>query len=109
MLKYPRDSPESCERKHDGDVTHVTRILGWLFLLLLHSCSASGFDLPGLVVSCLGFSWWRLFMVCLVMMSQILLIFKHLMTVLALEVVIVFMSLFMSFPMGDGVKYDATE
>ena len=48
-------------------------------------------------------------MVCLVMMSQILLIFKHLMTVLALEVVIVFMSLFMSFPVGDGVKYDATE
>ena len=87
----------------------MTRILGWLFLLLLHSCSASGFDLPGLVVSRLGFSWWRLFMVCLVMMSQILLIFKHLMTVLALEVVIVFMSLFMSFPVGDGVKYDATE
>ena len=43
----PLHSPEGSEGEHDRDVTHVTRILGRLLLLLLHPGLGGGLDLLG--------------------------------------------------------------
>ena len=105
----PLLSPEGSESEHDRDVTHVTRILGRLLLLLLHPGLGGGLDLLGCVFPGLGFSWWRLLVVGLVVVPQVLLVFEHLTAVLALEVIIVLVPLLVPLSVRDGVEYDATE
>lgn len=105
--------PEGGEGEHDGDVTHVTLVLGGLLLLLLDIARLlrSSFStiaglcllsqaLLGLSSLCVGlFPMLTLLVMCFIVMSEILFVLEHFITIFALKQIVVFMPLFMAFTM----------
>ena len=105
--------PEGGEGEHDGDVTHVTLVLGGLLLLLLDIARLlrSRFStiaglcllsqaLLGLSSLCVGlFPMLTLLVMCFIVMSEILFVLEHFITIFALKQIVVFMPLFMTFTM----------